>query len=155
MEFRELVPKVGVDGCVGALAGGLEVMGLRTVGVLTAENDVILIGGSDFEAVDDKALRSREFLLDATPGLATTGALPELEVVLAVVDRALVGVVVVDEGFEADVDGFEDVCLPNMVVQCVEPVDREGWTERERTKERKEWEGVVFLYLYLDIKGGK
>lgn len=119
-------------------------MGLRTVGVLTAENEVILIGGIGFGAVDDRALRSKEFLLDATPGLATTGVFPELEVVLAVVDRALVGAVVLDKGFVVAVDGFEDVCRPNMVAQCVELVDRERWTERmERARKSKEWEGVV------------
>ena len=122
----------------------MAVMGLRTVGVLTAENEVILIGGIGFGAVDDRALRSKEFLLDVTPGLATTGVFSELEVVLAVDDRALVGVVVLDEGFVVAMDGFEDVCRPNMVAQCVELADRERWTERmERARKRKEWEGVV------------
>lgn len=118
LEVRaDLVPEIGVEGWVGSLAGGLAVMGLRTVGVLVAENEVILIGGSGFLGVDDRVLGSKEFLLGATPGLVTVGVFAEVDgAVLEVRDLAAEGVVVPDEGLVVDLDGL-DVCLPNMAFQ--------------------------------------
>lgn len=115
MEVRaDLVPDIGVDGCVGSFVDGFVVTGLRTVGVLAAENEVVLIG-SGFEA-DERTLGSKECLLDARPGLVTTGVFAAVDVaVLEALDVAVEGVVVPVEGLVVDVDGL-DVCLPNMTV---------------------------------------